>query len=94
MTWSPDLNLLPAGIGVGMGVVDVRSERLPEIDEIEALAIAGAAIVSPDRIALNPDCGAPGFGEPPSIDGRLRNSPALPPRLVAPALWVRVRPQA
>jgi len=33
------------------------------------IAAAGAEIVSPDRIALNPDCGfAPDFGEPPTID--------------------------
>jgi 5-methyltetrahydropteroyltriglutamate--homocysteine methyltransferase len=64
-----DLRLLPDGIGVGMGVVDVRSERIPEVDEIASLAAAGAEIVGPDRIALNPDCGfAPRFGEPPSID--------------------------
>ena len=64
-----DLKLLPGGIGVGMGVVDVRSARIPEVDEIAALAAAGAEMVSPDRIALNPDCGfAPDWGEPPSID--------------------------
>ena len=64
-----DLKLLPDGMGVGMGVVDVRSERLPEIDEIVSLAASGAVHVSPDRIALNPDCGfAPDFQEPPSID--------------------------
>jgi 5-methyltetrahydropteroyltriglutamate--homocysteine methyltransferase len=64
-----DLKLLPEGMGVGMGVVDVRSARLQEIDEIESIAAAGAELISPDRIALNPDCGfAPDFGEPPSID--------------------------
>lgn len=64
-----DLKLLPVGMSVGMGVVDVRSERLQEIDEIEALGAAGAKVISPDRIALNPDCGfAPDMGEPPSID--------------------------
>jgi 5-methyltetrahydropteroyltriglutamate--homocysteine methyltransferase len=64
-----DLRLLPAGLAVGMGVVDVRNERLQSVEEIEQLAAAGAAIVAPARIALNPDCGfAPGMGEPPSID--------------------------
>jgi 5-methyltetrahydropteroyltriglutamate--homocysteine methyltransferase len=64
-----DLALLPAHLGVGMGVVDVRSERLQSVEEIEALAVAGAAIVAPERIALNPDCGfAPDAGEPPTID--------------------------
>lgn len=64
-----DLKLLPDHLGVGMGVVDVRSENVPTVEQIEALGAAGAAIVSPARIALNPDCGfAPDAGEPPTID--------------------------
>jgi 5-methyltetrahydropteroyltriglutamate--homocysteine methyltransferase len=64
-----DLKLLPEHLGVGMGVVDVRSERLQTVEEIEAIGAAGAAILAPQRIALNPDCGfAPDAGEPPTID--------------------------
>jgi 5-methyltetrahydropteroyltriglutamate--homocysteine methyltransferase len=64
-----DLELLPAHLGVGMGVVDVRTEELQSVEEIEAIGAAGAGIISPARIALNPDCGfAPGAGEPPNID--------------------------
>jgi len=64
-----DLTLLPAHIGVGMGVIDVRGEKIQEVDQIAGLAEAGAKIVDPSRIALNPDCGfAPDFGEPPTID--------------------------
>lgn len=64
-----DLALLPPHIDVGMGVVDVRSEKLQEIAEIEALGAAGAGILPASRIALNPDCGfAPDAGEPPTID--------------------------
>ncbi|MCC7192639.1 MAG: cobalamin-independent methionine synthase II family protein [Phycisphaeraceae bacterium] len=64
-----DLKLLPARLGVGMGVVDVRGEKLQTVDEIEAIGAAGAKIIDPSRIALNPDCGfAPDFGEPPTID--------------------------
>jgi len=64
-----DLALLPAHLGVGMGVIDVRSERLQTLDEIAALATAGAKVVAPERIALNPDCGfAPDAGEPPTIE--------------------------
>jgi 5-methyltetrahydropteroyltriglutamate--homocysteine methyltransferase len=64
-----DLKLLPAHLRVGMGVVDVRSERLQTVEEMEAIAAAGAQVISPDRIALNPDCGfAPDAGEPPTID--------------------------
>jgi 5-methyltetrahydropteroyltriglutamate--homocysteine methyltransferase len=64
-----DLALLPAHLGLGMGVVDVRSENLQSVEQIGALAEAGAKIVGRDRIALNPDCGfAPDAGEPPTID--------------------------
>ncbi|HZL87845.1 MAG TPA: cobalamin-independent methionine synthase II family protein [Pirellulaceae bacterium] len=64
-----DLALLPPNLSLGMGVVDVRSEHLQTVEQIESLAEAGAAIVGRDRIALNPDCGfAPDAGEPPTID--------------------------
>jgi 5-methyltetrahydropteroyltriglutamate--homocysteine methyltransferase len=64
-----DLALLPEHLGVGMGVVDVRGEQPQSIEQIEALAAAGAALIDPARIALNPDCGfAPDAAEPPTID--------------------------
>ena len=64
-----DLDLLPDHLDVGMGVVDVRGERVQPVDEIEALGARGAERLDPRRIALNPDCGfAPGSGEPPTID--------------------------
>ncbi len=64
-----DLSLLPEGIGVGMGVVDVRTENIQDVSEIEALALAGAEAIGAERIALNPDCGfAPEMDEVPSID--------------------------
>jgi 5-methyltetrahydropteroyltriglutamate--homocysteine methyltransferase len=64
-----DLKFLPAHLSVGMGVVDVRGERLQTVEEIAALAAAGEAVVGARRLALNPDCGfAPDAGEPPTID--------------------------
>ena len=64
-----DLELLPDHLDVGMGVVDVRGERVQSAEEIEQIGAAGASLVSPSRIALNPDCGfAPDYGEPPTID--------------------------
>lgn len=64
-----DLKLLPNRLGVGLGIVDVRTEALQTVDQMEQLAAAGVAIVGPERVALNPDCGfAPDAGEPPSID--------------------------
>src|SRR5207248_1967794 len=64
-----DLALLPSHLAVGMGVVDVRTESIQSTEAMEALGVAGARLIDPGRIALNPDCGfAPGAGEPPSID--------------------------
>jgi 5-methyltetrahydropteroyltriglutamate--homocysteine methyltransferase len=64
-----DLKLLPEHLKVGMGIVDVRSERLQPVGDIAALVRAGMKYVPPERMALNPDCGfAPDAGEPPTID--------------------------
>jgi 5-methyltetrahydropteroyltriglutamate--homocysteine methyltransferase len=64
-----DLNHLPPHLGVGMGVVDVRTESPQSVEAIESLAAAGAELIRPERIALNPDCGfAPNSAEPPTID--------------------------
>jgi 5-methyltetrahydropteroyltriglutamate--homocysteine methyltransferase len=83
-----DLALLPDPLNVGMGVVDVRSERLQTVEQIEALAAAGADVIDPCRIALNPDCGfAPDAGEPPTIDEAYEKLS----RLVAAAARLRGR---
>jgi 5-methyltetrahydropteroyltriglutamate--homocysteine methyltransferase len=83
-----DLALLPAQLTVGMGVVDVRGEYLQTVEEIEALAAAGAKVIAPERIALNPDCGfAPDAGEPPTIDEAYEKLT----RMVAAAKRVRER---
>jgi 5-methyltetrahydropteroyltriglutamate--homocysteine methyltransferase len=83
-----DLKLLPGHLSVGLGVVDVRGEKLQTVDEIAALGAAGAKLIPPARIALNPDCGfAPDAGEPPTLDEayeKLR-------RLVAAARKLRER---
>ncbi len=64
-----DLQLLPAHLGIGLGAVDVRGALLQSVAEIEAIGAAAAALVPPERIALNPDCGfAPDAGEPPTVD--------------------------
>ncbi|MFB3825827.1 MAG: hypothetical protein ACE15B_03625 [Bryobacteraceae bacterium] len=64
-----DLEFLPPHLGVGMGVVDVRTEALQAVEDMAAIAETGASKLGPARIALNPDCGfAPDASEPPSID--------------------------
>lgn len=64
-----DLGIMPGHLDIGLGVIDVRSERLQSVEEVEALGVAATKFLPPERIALNPDCGfAPDAGEPPSID--------------------------
>ena len=64
-----DLAHLPGHIDVGLGVVDVRTQTPQTVEEIEKLGAAGAKVIAPERIALNPDCGfAPNSLEPPTID--------------------------
>jgi len=83
-----DLEYLPEHLGIGMGVVDVRGSNLQSVEEIEAIGAAGAGVISPSRIALNPDCGfAPDFGEPPTIDEAYEKLS----RLSAAALRLRER---
>ncbi|OAI45399.1 hypothetical protein AYO44_12905 [Planctomycetaceae bacterium SCGC AG-212-F19] len=83
-----DLRMLPGHLGIGLGVVDVRSERLQTVEEIEAIGAAAADIIAPARIALNPDCGfAPDAGEPPTLDEAYEKLQ----RLVAAAKRLRQR---
>ena len=42
-----DLKDLPAQMGVGMGVVDVRTESPQTVEQIEALGAAGRAVIDP-----------------------------------------------
>jgi 5-methyltetrahydropteroyltriglutamate--homocysteine methyltransferase len=64
-----DLALLPRGMNLGMGVIDVRREAMPVLDDVVMLVSKAVDTLGADRIALNPDCGfAPGATEPPTID--------------------------
>ncbi len=76
---------LPDHLSVGMGVVDVRTERFQSVEDIEVLAAPSTRFIDPSRIALNPDCGfAPDSDEPPTIDeayGKLSRLSAASKRL-------------
>ena len=61
-----------------MGVVDVRSPVLPEVEQIVQLAREGLKFLPADRIALNPACGfAPEAGESPTLDEAYERTPSL-----------------
>lgn len=42
---------------IGPGVYDIHSPRVPTVDEIEALLRKAAAVLPPDNLWVNPDCG-------------------------------------
>lgn len=52
-----DLNAVGFGRGVGPGVYDIHSPRVPEVDEVQRLLHDALASVPADRIWVNPDCG-------------------------------------
>src|SRR6185312_7256930 len=43
--------------GVGPGVYDVHSPAVPAVADIEALLHKALAVLSPDQLWVNPDCG-------------------------------------
>ena len=43
--------------GIGPGVYDVHSERVPSVDEMTALLRRSASVLDPARLWVNPDCG-------------------------------------
>jgi 5-methyltetrahydropteroyltriglutamate--homocysteine methyltransferase len=42
---------------VGPGVYDVHSPVVPETDAIEALLLKALAVLAPEQLWVNPDCG-------------------------------------
>ena len=58
--------------GVGPGVYDVHSPRVPSVFEIEQLLLAAQRWIVPDRLWANPDCGLKTRGEAEVVEA-LRN---------------------
>ena len=52
-----DLRAIGFGRGVGPGVYDIHSPRVPAEDELAELLTAAAAAVPAERLWVNPDCG-------------------------------------
>jgi len=43
--------------GIGPGVYDIHSPRIPGVDEIEAMLLATLDVLPPTNVWVNPDCG-------------------------------------
>ncbi|RCW45283.1 methionine synthase (B12-independent) [Halopolyspora algeriensis] len=76
-----DLNAVGFGRGVGPGVYDIHSPRVPQTDEVEKLLRAALESMPAERLWVNPDCGLKtrGYAE---VDSALRS-------MVAAAAQVR-----
>ncbi|MEV6337911.1 5-methyltetrahydropteroyltriglutamate--homocysteine S-methyltransferase [Nocardia vinacea] len=76
-----DLNAAGFDLGVGPGVYDIHSPRVPSVEEITVSLRAALKAVPAERLWVNPDCGLKTRG-PVEVEASLRN-------LVAAAAAVR-----
>ncbi|MEO6847616.1 MAG: cobalamin-independent methionine synthase II family protein [Chthoniobacterales bacterium] len=64
-----DLTEIPANMGAGAGVVDVRQSAIQTTEEILEIAKKCLSQIDASRLSFSPDCGfAPDAGEPPTVD--------------------------
>ncbi|WP_298825660.1 5-methyltetrahydropteroyltriglutamate--homocysteine S-methyltransferase [uncultured Planococcus sp.] len=47
----------PYELGVGLGVYDIHSPRVPSVEEMEAILTDSLAVISKEQFWINPDCG-------------------------------------
>ncbi|MEU6830083.1 5-methyltetrahydropteroyltriglutamate--homocysteine S-methyltransferase [Nocardia beijingensis] len=67
-----DLNAAGFDLGVGPGVYDIHSPRVPSVDEITASLRAALKAVPAERLWVNPDCGLKTRGRT-EVEASLRN---------------------
>ncbi|MBF6063814.1 5-methyltetrahydropteroyltriglutamate--homocysteine S-methyltransferase [Nocardia terpenica] len=67
-----DLNAVGFHLGVGPGVYDIHSPRVPSVEEITASLRAALKAVPAERLWVNPDCGLKTRG-PAEVEQSLRN---------------------
>lgn len=67
-----DLNAAGFALGIGPGVYDIHSPRVPSVEEIEGSLRAALKAVPAERLWVNPDCGLKTRG-PVEVEAALRN---------------------
>ncbi|MFF0487503.1 5-methyltetrahydropteroyltriglutamate--homocysteine S-methyltransferase [Nocardia sp. NPDC004068] len=67
-----DLDTIGFHLGVGPGVYDIHSPRVPSVEEITASLTAALKAVPAERLWVNPDCGLKTRG-PAEVEASLRN---------------------
>jgi 5-methyltetrahydropteroyltriglutamate--homocysteine methyltransferase len=58
--------------GIGPGVYDIHSPRVPRVEDMLALVARACRVIPPDRLWINPDCGLKTRGWP-ETEAALRN---------------------
>ncbi|QNG17642.1 5-methyltetrahydropteroyltriglutamate--homocysteine S-methyltransferase [Rhodococcus triatomae] len=77
-----DLNAVGFDLGVGPGVYDIHSPRVPSVDEIAESLRAALKAVPAQRLWVNPDCGLKTRGNE-EVEASLRNLVAATERVRA-----------
>lgn len=54
-------------LGIGLGVYDIHSPRIPAIDEMVSMADRALSVLDPELFWINPDCGLKTRGEQETI---------------------------
>ncbi|MEU6560790.1 5-methyltetrahydropteroyltriglutamate--homocysteine S-methyltransferase [Nocardia nova] len=67
-----DLNAVGYALGIGPGVYDIHSPRVPSVDEIETSLREAMKAVPAERLWVNPDCGLKTRGRT-EVEASLRN---------------------
>ncbi|NNH72652.1 5-methyltetrahydropteroyltriglutamate--homocysteine S-methyltransferase [Nocardia uniformis] len=67
-----DLNAAGFALGIGPGVYDIHSPRVPSVEEMERSLRAALKAVPAERLWVNPDCGLKTRG-PVEVEASLRN---------------------
>lgn len=57
----------PYGLGIGLGVYDIHSPRVPAVTEMEHILQESLAVLSKEQFWVNPDCGLKTRQEPETI---------------------------
>ncbi|WP_188068472.1 5-methyltetrahydropteroyltriglutamate--homocysteine S-methyltransferase [Brevibacillus brevis] len=58
--------------GIGLGVYDIHSPRVPAVSEMEDMVARGVQVLPPDQFWINPDCGLKTRGREETVQS-LRN---------------------
>ena len=57
----------PYELGIGLGVYDIHSPRVPSVEEMEGILTDSLAVIEKEQFWVNPDCGLKTRQEPETV---------------------------